>query len=107
MTVDVLVYSGRVRASTAGVPTPRAPVATADLTHATTMSELGRVLVVLGIAIALVGVVLLLVGRVPWVGRLPGDIHVQRGNWTFYFPLATSLVLSILLTLILWLFGRR
>jgi Protein of unknown function (DUF2905) len=40
-------------------------------------------------------------------GRLPGDIHVQRGNWTFYFPLGTSLLLSIVLTLILWLIGRR
>lgn len=73
----------------------------------TSMSELGRVLVVLGIVIVVVGVVLMLAGRVPWVGRLPGDIHVQRGNWTFYFPLGTSLVLSILLTLILWLLGRR
>lgn len=71
------------------------------------MSELGRVLVVLGILIVLVGAVLMIVGRVPWIGRLPGDIHVQRGNWTFYFPLGTSLVLSIILTLILWLLGRR
>ena len=41
------------------------------------------------------------------MGRLPGDIHIQRGNWTFYFPLATSLLLSVLLTLIFWLFSRR
>jgi hypothetical protein len=71
------------------------------------MAELGRVLVVLGIVIAVVGVVLVLFGRVPWVGRLPGDIHVQRGNWTFYFPLGTSILLSLLLTLVLWLIGRR
>jgi hypothetical protein len=71
------------------------------------MAELGRALVVLGIVIALVGLLLVFVGRVPWVGRLPGDIHVQRGNWTFYFPLGTSLLLSIVLTLILWLVGRR
>jgi hypothetical protein len=44
---------------------------------------------------------------VPWVGRLPGDIHIQRGPWHFYFPLATSIVLSLLLTLLFWLFGRR
>ena len=107
MTVDVLVCPGRVRARTAGVAARRAPVASDDLTPPMAMSELGRVLVVLGITIVLVGAVLMVVGRVPWVGRLPGDIHVQRGNWTFYFPLATSLVLSVLLTLILWLFGRR
>lgn len=71
------------------------------------MNELGRFLVVIGAAIALVGVALMLVGRVPWLGRLPGDIHIQRGNWSFYFPLATSLVLSVLLSLIFWLLGRR
>ena len=71
------------------------------------MNDLARLLIVLGVVIAAVGVVLLLVGRVPWLGRLPGDIHVERGNWTFYFPLGTSIVLSLLLTLVLWLIGRR
>jgi hypothetical protein len=69
--------------------------------------DLGRMLVVLGVLLALVGVVLMLAERVPWLGRLPGDIHVQRGHWTFYFPLATSLVLSVALTLLLWFLGRR
>ena len=69
--------------------------------------EIGRMLVVFGLLIALVGVALVLVGRVPWLGRLPGDVHIQRGNWTFYFPLATSLLLSVDLSLILWLLGRR
>jgi hypothetical protein len=72
-----------------------------------TMSELGRALIVLGLVIVVVGVVLVFVERVPWLGRLPGDIHVQRGNWTFYFPLGTSILLSIVLTLVLWLIGRR
>lgn len=71
------------------------------------MSELGRILVVLGVVIAVVGVALILFQRVPWLGRLPGDIHVQRGNWTFYFPLGTSILLSLVLTLVLWLIGRR
>jgi Protein of unknown function (DUF2905) len=44
---------------------------------------------------------------VPWLGRLPGDIHFERGNFSFYFPLATSLVLSVVLTLFLYLVGRR
>ena len=69
--------------------------------------DIGRMLVVFGLLIALVGVALVLVGRVPWLGRLPGDIHIQRGNWTFYFPLATSLLLSVVLTLILLILGRR
>ena len=71
------------------------------------MQDLGRMLLVLGVVIALVGAVLLLAGRVPWLGRLPGDIHVERGSWSFYFPLGTSIVLSLLLTLLLWLIGRR
>ena len=71
------------------------------------MPDLGRMLIVLGVVIVLVGVLLLVVGRLPWLGRLPGDIHVQRGNWTLYLPLGTSIVLSLLLTLVLWLIGRR
>ena len=71
------------------------------------MSELGRALIVLGVVITVIGVVLVFFDRVPWLGRLPGDIHVQRGNWTFYFPLGTSILLSIVLTLVLWLIGRR
>jgi hypothetical protein len=46
-------------------------------------------------------------GKVPWLGRLPGDIHIQRGNWSFYFPLVTCLIVSIVLTLLFSLFGRR
>jgi ABC-type Na+ efflux pump permease subunit len=71
------------------------------------MSDVGKLLIVFGLLIALVGVVLVLIGRVPWLGRLPGDILIRRGNWTFYFPLATSLLLSLVLTLLVWLLGRR
>lgn len=71
------------------------------------MQDLGKSLVVIGLLIALIGVVLLLAGRVPWLGRLPGDIYIQRGNWSFYFPVVTSIVVSVLLTLLFWLFGRR
>jgi len=71
------------------------------------MSELGRALVALGLVIAVVGLLLVAFDRVPWLGRLPGDISIQRGNWTFYFPLGTSILLSIVLTLVLWLIGRR
>jgi hypothetical protein len=69
--------------------------------------NIAKILIAFGLLIVLAGVVLLLVGRVPWLGRLPGDIHYQRGNFTFYFPLATSLLLSVVLTLILYFLGRR
>jgi hypothetical protein len=71
------------------------------------VTDLGKTLILLGLAIALVGVVLALAGRLPWLGRLPGDIAVQRGQWTFYFPLATCLVLSVALSVLLYLFSRR
>jgi hypothetical protein len=68
--------------------------------------QLGRTLIVIGLVIALVGLLLTLAGRIPWLGRLPGDIHIRRENFSFYFPLATSLVISVVLSLILWLFRR-
>ncbi|HAM49484.1 MAG TPA: DUF2905 domain-containing protein [Nitrospiraceae bacterium] len=71
------------------------------------MHLLARLLIVIGVITAAVGGLLLLSDKVPWLGRLPGDIVIQRKNFTFYFPLATSIVLSIILTLILWLMGRR
>lgn len=71
------------------------------------MSDVGRLLIIFGLMIAALGVILILAGRVPWLGRLPGDIYIQRGHWTFYFPLATSLLLSLALTLVFWLIGRR
>lgn len=64
-------------------------------------------LLVLGLGIAAVGVVLLVAGRVPWLGRLPGDLVVERERFTLYVPLATSLVVSIVLTVLLHLFFRR
>jgi len=71
------------------------------------MQGLGRLLILVGALIVLAGVVLLVAGRIPWLGRLPGDVVVRRGPVTFYFPLATSIVLSVLLTLLLNLFWRR
>ncbi len=64
---------------------------------------MGKLLVVVGLGITAIG--LLVMFGVP-VGRLPGDFYVRRGNFSFYFPLATSIILSILLTLVLTLFRR-
>jgi len=65
---------------------------------------MGRSLIVLGLLIAGVG---LLVNLGLPIGRLPGDFTIRRGNFTFYFPLATSIIASIVLTLIMMFFGRR
>lgn len=71
------------------------------------LDDLGKVLIGFGLLIVILGVVMLVAGRVPWLGRLPGDIYIRRGDWAFYFPLATSLVVSVLLTLIFWVLNRR
>ncbi len=70
------------------------------------MAPLGKSLIVIGLIIAAVGVVLTLAGKVPWLGRLPGDIVIKRDNFTFYFPLATSILLSIVISLLFWIFKR-
>jgi hypothetical protein len=70
------------------------------------MSELGKVLVVIGLFVAGVGALMWSGAGRGWLGRLPGDIHYSRGNFTFYFPLMTSLSLSIAVTLILWLLRK-
>jgi ABC-type Fe3+-siderophore transport system permease subunit len=70
------------------------------------MSGLGRTLIILGLVIVLVGVVVSLAGKLPWLGRLPGDIAIKRENFSFYFPLGTCLLLSALLSLVMWLFRR-
>lgn len=71
------------------------------------MNEIGRLLIVLGIVLVAVGVVILVGGRIPGLGRLPGDISIRRGHVTFYVPLATSIVVSLVLTLVMVLINRR
>ncbi len=70
------------------------------------MNDLGRFLVIVGLALAALGGLLWSgLGR-GWVGRLPGDIHYSRGHFAFYFPIVTCLLASVLLTLLLWLFRK-
>jgi hypothetical protein len=71
------------------------------------LSPIGRILIILGMAIAAIGLLLTLGGKLPWFGRLPGDIQYKGENFTFYFPLATSVIISIVLSLVLWLINRK
>ncbi len=71
------------------------------------IQHIGKFLILLGLLISAIGGLLLLSGKIPWVGRLPGDILIQKKNFTFYFPLATSILLSLILTLLFWLLGKR
>jgi hypothetical protein len=70
------------------------------------MNELGKFLVIVGALLVLAGALLWSGFGKGWIGRLPGDFHYTRGNFNFYFPLTTCLLLSLVLTLILWLFKR-
>jgi uncharacterized membrane protein YidH (DUF202 family) len=70
------------------------------------MSEMGKFLVIAGLLMAVVGAVLWSDFGRGWMGRLPGDIHYSRGNFSFYFPVVTCLLASLVLTLVLWLFKR-
>ena len=70
-------------------------------------SGIGRVLLIIGIVIAVIGLVLIFAGKIPWFGRLPGDFFWRGKNVSFYFPLTTSILVSIILTLILWFINRR
>jgi hypothetical protein len=70
------------------------------------MSGIGRSLIYLGLVIVLVGVVITLSDKIPWLGRLPGDISIKRENFSFYFPMGTCLLISLLLSLVMWLLRR-
>jgi membrane protein implicated in regulation of membrane protease activity len=70
------------------------------------MHELGKTLVIVGLLLAAIGALLWLGGGRSWLGRLPGDIRYSKGNFSFYFPIVTCLLISALLTLLLWLFRK-
>lgn len=70
------------------------------------MSDLGKMLIIFGAIMVLVGMVLLAAPKIPWLGKLPGDITYQGKGFTFYFPLATCILLSLVLSLIFYLFRK-
>jgi uncharacterized protein HemY len=70
------------------------------------MATFGKTLIFLGILLVALGLLFSLGSKVPWLGRLPGDFYIHRENFTFYFPLTTCVLLSLLITLVLYLFRR-
>lgn len=71
------------------------------------MDQFGKTIMIIGFSVMILGAILWLGGKAPGIGKLPGDIIIKRGNFTFYFPLATSILLSVILSVILALFRRR
>ena len=68
--------------------------------------SIGKILIFSGIALVVIGLILVLGDKIPWIGRLPGDIYIKRDKFTFYFPLMTSIIISIILTLLFYLFRK-
>jgi len=81
--------------------------AAARPTHAGVVHDVGRLLVAVGLLVTVIGAGLLVLPQLPWLGRLPGDIHVERDHFSFHFPLVTCLVVSAVVTLLLNFFFRR
>jgi len=73
------------------------------------LPQFGKVLITIGVVFVVVGTLLLFSDRFSFlrIGRLPGDVICRRGNFTFYFPIVTSIVISLILTLLFYVFGRR
>ena len=70
------------------------------------LGPLGKMLILLGVFIILIGFLLLIGEKIPWIGRLPGDIIIKKKNFTLYFPIVTSILISIILTLLFALFRK-
>jgi hypothetical protein len=70
------------------------------------MNDLAKGIILLGVVLIIVGLLLLVFQKVPFLGRLPGDFLIKREKFTFYFPLATSIIVSLLISLVLYLFSK-
>ena len=70
------------------------------------MASFGKTLIYFGILLVVVGVIISFAGKLPWLGHLPGDIIIQRERFSFYFPLTTSILISVIVSLVLYFFRR-
>jgi hypothetical protein len=71
------------------------------------MTGFGKILIFLGIILVFIGILFVFSGKIPWLGKLPGDIYIKKENFVFYFPLATSIFLSVALSIIMLFIGRK
>ena len=70
------------------------------------LGALGKILILLGVLIIVIGLLLLVGEKIPWIGRLPGDIIIRKEKFSFYFPITTCIIISIILTLLFWIFRK-
>jgi hypothetical protein len=70
------------------------------------MPGFAKTLIYIGIILVVIGVIFSIAGKVPWLGRLPGDLMIEREGYTYYFPLTTCILISVIITLVLYFFRR-
>lgn len=70
------------------------------------MPDLGRTVLIIGLVVAAIGGALMLAGKIPWLGRLPGDIFIKKDSVSFFFPITTCIIISAAISFILWLFRK-
>jgi hypothetical protein len=71
------------------------------------VAEFGKILICIGLLLAILGFVFIFGNKIPFIGRLPGDIAVERRNYSFYFPVTTCIIISVVISFILWLFNKK
>jgi uncharacterized membrane protein SirB2 len=69
--------------------------------------QLGKMLIIMGACIVFLGVIFMASDKIPFLGKLPGDMHIQKENFSFYFPITTCVLISIILSLVFWLFSKK
>ena len=67
----------------------------------------GKIIIVVGLGLVVLGLIFMALQRIPFIGKLPGDLYIQRKNFSFYFPIATCILASIVISLLLWIFTRK
>jgi len=70
------------------------------------MAGLGKILISIGLLLALIGLLFSFAGKLPWLGHLPGDISIERERFSFYFPLTTCILISLIISLVVYFFRR-
>ena len=70
------------------------------------MGDIAKIIILLGVFLVVIGVILLFIGKAPFLGKLPADVLIKKEHFTFYFPLTTGIIISILISLILYLIGK-
>ncbi len=71
------------------------------------MADFGKIFIFIGLLLVVIGFVFIVGNKIPFIGKLPGDIAVEKNNYSFYFPITTCIIISIILSFIFWFFSKR